>query len=82
MITEIAVSFSVPQKFLQIIRMMLLFQISYGCYIVYLRKSKIKLAKLRVKLPYFYEFGKLCVAVQYIIKYDKFNNMLTYILLY
>ena len=61
MITEIAVSFSVPQKFLPI--RMLLFQISYGCYIVYLRKSKIKLAKLRVKLPYFYEFGKLCVAV-------------------
>ena len=61
MITEIAVSFSVPQKFLPI--RMLLFQISYGCYIVYLRKSKIKLAKLRVKLPYFYELGKLCVAV-------------------
>ena len=61
MITEIAVSFSVPQKFLPI--RMLLFQISYGYYIVYLRKSKIKLAKLRVKLPYFYEFGKLCVAV-------------------
>ena len=61
MITEIAVSFSVPQKFLPI--RMLLFQISYGCYIVYLRKSKIKLAKLRVKLPYFYEYGKLCVAV-------------------
>ena len=61
MITEIAVSFSVPQKFLPI--RMLLFQISYGCYIVYLRKSIIKLAKLRVKLPYFYEFGKLCVAV-------------------
>ena len=48
MITEIAVSFSVPQKFLPI--RMLLSQISYGCYIVYLRKSKIKLAKLRVKL--------------------------------
>jgi hypothetical protein len=61
MITEIAVSFSIPQKFLPI--RMLLFQISYGCYIVYLRKSKIKLAKLLVKLPYFYEFGKLCVAV-------------------
>ena len=60
MITEIAVSFSIPQKFLPI--RMLLFQISYGCYIVYLRKSKIKLAKLRVKLPYFYEFGKLCVS--------------------
>ena len=45
MITEIAVSFSIPQKFLPI--RMLLFQISYGCYIVYLRKSKINLAKLR-----------------------------------
>ena len=60
MITEIAVSFSVPQKFLPI--RMLLSQISYGCYIVYLRKSKIKLAKLLVKLPYFYE-NLLCVAV-------------------
>ena len=59
MITEIAVSFSVPQKFLSI--RMLLF--TARCYIVYLRKSKIKLAKLRVKLPYFYELGKLCVAV-------------------
>ena len=58
MITKIAVSFSVPQKFLPI--RMLFFQISYGCYIVYLRKSKIKLAKLRAKLPYFYEFGS-CV---------------------
>ena len=57
MITEIAVSL-VPQNFLPI--RMLLFQISYGCYIVYLRKSKIKLAKLRAKLPYFYEFGS-CV---------------------
>ena len=61
MITEIAVSFLVPLKFLP--NKMLSFQISYGCYIVYLRKSKIKRAKLRVKLPYFYELGKLCVAV-------------------
>ena len=34
---------------------MLLFQISYGCYIIYLHKRNIKLAKLHVKFPYCYE---------------------------
>ena len=47
MITEIAVSFSIPQKFLPI--RMLLFQISYGCYIVYLRK-KVKSNRVQIVL--------------------------------